>query len=79
MRVLDLGYDALKKCFERSHRALRSNVENLRLGAISLSEIVFEALLWSPSEDFGRSDKPFRMRFRSTFQRFVAQMEYPLP
>jgi hypothetical protein len=32
-----------------------------------------------PNEDFGRSNKPFRMRFPgSTFQQFVAQMQYYL-
>jgi hypothetical protein len=36
-------------------------------------------IVWSPNEDFGRSDEPFRMRFRSTFQRFVAQIEYSHP
>ncbi len=29
-----------------------------------------------PNEDFGRPNKNFRTRFRSTFQRFVAQIEY---
>jgi hypothetical protein len=28
--------------------------------------------LCSPNEDFGRPNEPFRVRFRSTFQRFVA-------
>ncbi len=35
--------------------------------------------LCSPNEDFGRPDQPFRMGFRSTFQRFVAQIEYSRP
>ena len=32
-----------------------------------------------PNEDFGRLNQPFRMCFRSTFQRFVAQIEYSRP
>jgi hypothetical protein len=35
--------------------------------------------LCSPNEDCGRLDQPFRMGFRSTFQRFVAQIEYSRP
>jgi hypothetical protein len=31
--------------------------------------------LCSPNEDFGRPNKHFRMRFRSTFQCFVAQIK----
>ena len=30
--------------------------------------------LFSPNEDFGRSSQYFRMRFRSTFQRLLAQI-----
>ncbi len=36
----------------------------------------FDSILCSPNEDFGRSDKHFRVCFRSTFQRCVAQIEY---
>jgi hypothetical protein len=35
--------------------------------------------LCSPNEDLGRPNQRFRMRFRSTFQRFVAQIEYSRP
>jgi hypothetical protein len=35
--------------------------------------------LCSPNEDFGRPNKHFRTRLRSTFQRFVAQIEYSRP
>ena len=31
----------------------------------------------SPNEDFGRSNQPFRIRVRSTFQRFVLQIRSP--
>ena len=41
----------------------------------------FSGMLWSfvttlcsPNEDFGRMNKLFRLHFRSTFQRFVAQI-----
>ncbi len=34
-------------------------------------------ILCSPNEDFGGpNDEPFRMRVRSTFQRFLAQIKY---
>jgi hypothetical protein len=33
-------------------------------------------LLCSPNKDFGRPNKPFRKRFRRTFQRFVAKVVY---
>jgi hypothetical protein len=36
-------------------------------------------ILCSPNEDFGRPNKHFRTRFRSTFQRLVAQVEYSHP
>jgi len=35
--------------------------------------------LCSPNEDFRRANQPFRTRFRSTFQRFVAQILYSHP
>ncbi len=43
----------------------------------------FTEILCSPNEDVGRmntrSDKHFRVRFRSTFQRCVAKIEYSCP
>ena len=39
----------------------------------------FVTTLCSPNEDFGRPNQHFRMRFRSTFQRFVAQILYSRP
>ena len=37
--------------------------------------IFFVQNLWSLNEDFGMSNQPFRIHFRSTFQRFVGQIE----
>ncbi len=41
--------------------------------------VSFVTTLCSPNEDFLRTNEPFRMRFRSTFQRFVAQIRYSNP
>jgi len=49
------------------------------LGSIAHDLDSLNGTLCSPNEDFGRSDKHFRVRFRSTFQRFVAQIEYSHP
>ena len=37
------------------------------------------AMFSVPNEDFGRPNQPFRMRFRSTFQRLLAQIRYSHP
>jgi len=41
-----------------------------------LSFVIILQTLPIPNEDFGRPNQPFRTQFRSTFQRFVAQIEY---
>ncbi len=45
----------------------------------SMVMCMWKSTLCSPNEDFGRPNKHFRTHFRSTFQRFVAQIEYSRP
>jgi len=76
------GLRTIEKCFENPDFIFCSSFQNLRLGSnfpnilttirgSECKEIREKASLCSPNEDFGRSDKHFSLRFRSTFQRFV--------
>ena len=61
---------------ENPHFIFCSSFQNLRLGGVNFRRKFMRP---PPNEEFVRSNQPFRMRFRRTFQRFVAQKEYSRP
>ncbi len=75
--------DTMTMCLSiqsRTHRMMCLSNSTHPKRRFGMAEPTFQnAFLCSPNEDFGRSDERFRMLFRSTFQRFVAQIEYSRP
>ena len=80
------GTHILEKLFEKTLWNVGSAFQNLRLGGVKSEQAVFVSSmhvstllspnLCSPNEDFGRPNLHFRVCFRSTFQRLLAQIRY---
>ncbi len=66
-------------CYSYTSSCCHLLVVSTCISACYHNETSTKASLCSPNEDVGRSDEPFRTLFRSTFQRFVAQIEYSHP
>ena len=74
----DLLFRLPKSSFgEHKHYKMITKDSRMRCDVlVSWDAAIFCSNFMHPNEDFGRPNKHFRVRFRNTFQRFVAQIRY---